>query len=123
MHIWMNVLLTVSPRVVTIMYMKYTYLCVYIPDTVRYFRAASPLQVNSFFACFGFLWPDLIQTVIRLEPDSDSWSQPFVAGLQQENKKKRTGVICFCLRYCSGKSMASMALVSCCFDFPYVCKC
>ena len=29
----MNVLLTVSPRVVTIMYMEYTYLCVYIPDT------------------------------------------------------------------------------------------
>ena len=29
----MNVLLMVSPRVVTIMYMEYTYLCVYIPDT------------------------------------------------------------------------------------------
>ena len=51
----MNVLLTVSPRVAIIMYMKYKYLSVYISDTVIYFRAASRLQVNSFFACFCFL--------------------------------------------------------------------
>ena len=69
MHIWVNVLLTVSPRVVTIMYMQYTYLCVYIPDTVSYFRAASTVT-GEFILCMLWLF------VAGLDTDGGRWSWP-----------------------------------------------
>ena len=61
----MNVLLTVSPRVAIIMYMKYKYLCVYIPDTVSYFRAASTVT-GELILCMLLLF------VARLDTDSDT---------------------------------------------------
>ena len=45
--------------------MKYTYLCVYIPDTVSYFRAASTVT-GEFILCMLWLF------VAGLDTDGDT---------------------------------------------------